>query len=166
MEQSTIKIFKKIIQEEIEKFFEDFNFDNSNKSFPPSDEMINNCKQALKIVKKQGLPSGGNEGSGKEKAVSIVNKEPINHSMLKRMKAFFDNNEDQYRKEVNSGKTIKNSPIIQKWNLWGGDAGKELADKNIARTKDRNLKRKDLRRQLNIHKTSTLMDPTNTRIKR
>ena len=156
-----------IIREEVKLFLEDFQFNNDDKSFTPNDSMVANCKKAIDAVSTNDLTqSGGNEGSGKQKAQSIINKEPISHSVLKRMKAFFDNNYNAYQAELGKGANINNSGIIQSWNLWGGDAGKDFSNQNIDRVNSRNLKRKEIRRDISPTKTSTLMDPFNTRIKK
>lgn len=157
----------RIILEEIKLFFEDFKFDNDQKRFFPSDSMINNCKRALKAISQNDLTThGGNEGSGKEKANSIINKEPMTHAMLKRMNSFFDNNYEKYQSELGKGKTLMNSGIIQTWNLWGGDAGKQMSNSSINYTQRDNQKRKKLKTFISPTKTTTLMDPHNTRIRR
>ena len=132
MERSKIL---KIIKEEINIFFEDFKFNNDQKTFFPNDDMVRNCRRALKAISSNDLTAdGGNEGSGKERAHSIINKEPMTHGILKRMKAFFDNNSSKYQAELGKGNTLMNSGIIQTWNLWGGDAGKQMANYNIEYT--------------------------------
>lgn len=156
-----------IIREEIQKFLEDYKFDNSQKTFMPTDLMAKNCQDALNAIQSNDLTtSGSNEGSGKSKAKSIINKEPINHSSLKRMKAFFDNNQKEYQSEKSKGLGLNNSGIIQSWNLWGGDAARDFSNSKIGYTQRDNQSRKDLKTSITAAKTSTLMDPHNTRIKR
>ena len=162
MEKSKVN---KIIQEEISLFLEDFKFDNSQKVFNPNPAMIGNCQRALKAIGSNDLTGeGGNEGSGKEKAKSIINKEPMTHAMIKRMKAFFDKNASQYQTDLAVGKTLMDSGVIQSWNLWGGDAGKEMSAREVNYTQKDNQKRKDIKTAIAPIKTSTLMDPHNTRI--
>jgi len=162
MEKSEIH---KIINEEIQLFLEDFKFNNSQKTFNPTPSMISNCKRGIEAVKQKDLTvDGENEGSGKEKAMSIIANEPMTHAMLKRMKAFFDNNSSDYQAQLGAGKTIKDSGIIQTWNLWGGDAGKEMSNREVDYTQRDNQKRKDIKTFIAPVKTSTLMDPHNTRI--
>jgi len=162
MERSEIK---RIIQEEIEYFFEDLTFDYNKTYYPPQD-VINTCSQALKIVRDNNLTThGGNEGSGIDKAKSIINKDPMDHSILKRMKAFFDNHHQDVLNLRSKGSSINDSGEIQSWELWGGDAGKRWADNEIAKLNQSNLKSKKLKRDAGIQKTSTLMDPHNTRNK-
>lgn len=163
MEKSEIK---KIIQEEIQYFFEDLTFDYNKTYYPPQD-VINACSQALQIVQKNNLTShGGNEGSGLDKAKSIINKKPMSHAVLKRMKAFFDNNVKNVINLKNKGASINDSGEVQTWELWGGDAGRRWVENEIAKLNQSNLKSKKLKRDSGIQKTSTLMDPYNTRVRK
>jgi hypothetical protein len=162
-----IKKLRRLISEEIKIILEDFSFDNSQKMYEPTSEVIATAQRGLSAIANNNLTQhGGNEGSGEQKAKSILSKEPLNHSMLKRMKAFYDENKSEVRKERSLGKNINNSALIQTWELWGGDAGMNWVNKQIDHLNNRNLSRKDLRRSSGIEKTSTLMDPTNTRIHR
>ncbi len=161
-----MKEIRKIIREEIERLMEDFNFDNSHKSYNPPQDVISSCQEALSSIEQNNLTShGGNEGSGEKKARAIVNKEPLNHSMLKRMKAFFDSNKAAVDSEKSQGKSINDSGLLQTWGLWGGDAAMRWVEREIGHQNQRNLSRKGLRRDAGMEKTSTLMDPTNIRIK-
>jgi len=165
MAKSEIRAF---IREEIVLIFENFEFNDSQKlkKFNPTDNMKKNVLTALEAIKKNDLTNkGGNEGSGKLKAISIKNEEPINFSMLKRMKAFFDNNQIKYNTDKSSGKTINDSGIIQTWNLWGGDAGKKFANDNIKSLNKSNLDRKKNRKLIDTGKTKSLMNPFNYRNK-
>jgi len=161
MERSEIK---RIIQEELEIYFEDLTFDYNRDYYPPQD-VINVCTQALQVAKNNKLTThGGNEGSGIDKAKSLINKEPMDHSVLKRMKAFFEKNHQEVINQRSKGATINDSGEIQSWDLWGGDAGKRWVDNEIAKLNQSNLKSKKLKRDVGIQKTSTLMDPYNTRV--
>ena len=158
---------KKIISEVIDDLCEDFNFDNSQKVYKPLPGMVMNCKKALQAVQNNDLTShGGNEGTGKSKANSIISMEPISHSVLKRMKAYFDNNGPAYNQEIAAGKNLSNSGVIQSWNLWGGNDARDFSNRTIGNLNQRNLNRKGLRRDSGMVKTSTLMDPHNTRVKK
>lgn len=158
---------KQIIKEEIELFLENFEFNDSKKlkKYIPTDSMKKQASLALSVVEKNNLTKdGGNEGSGIKKAKSIASGEEITHGMLKRMKAFFDNNQGFYDADRSSGKNINNSGIIQSWNLWGGDPGRTFVNQNIDFLKDSNLKRKKLRRDINVGtgsgKATRLIDTT------
>ena len=163
---------KKIIKETLEEigfyksiFSEDFRYIYDGK-FYPTEAMILNCKQALDAIQKNDLTketSNENEGSGKTKAKKIINKEPLSHSQLKRMKAFFENNQSEYSKEKAKGKDINSSGIIQSWNLWGGDEGKNWCNSQISKRNSSNNTSKTVRGASGI-RTKTLMNPNNTRI--
>jgi len=150
MEKSKVH---KIIKEEVAIFLENFEYNDSKKlkNYKPTDVMKKNASLALSSIEKNDLTqSGGNEGSGIRKANNIVNGEDMNHGMLKRMKAFFDNNIEKYNSEKSVGKNINNSGIIQTWNLWGGDAGKAFAEQQIGSLNDLNKKRKKVRRDISV----------------
>ena len=152
-----IDLLRKKIREIL---FEDYRFQYGNKSFFPNEDMKKNCKFAIDAVTKNKLTGKGEaEGTGIKKAYSIMNGNPMNHGQLKRMKAFFDNNLEHLKQEKIAGKNIHNSGIIQKWNLWGGDAGYKWVKNNIDSHKSKNQSSKDNRPK--GHKN--MMDPTNTR---
>lgn len=154
-----IELLRKKIREIIS---EDFRFQYDNKSFFPNDQMKNTCKNAIEAVTKNKLTGKGeSEGTGLKKAYSIIRGDSMNHGQIKRMKAYFDNNYDLYKKEKIAGKNIHNSGIIQKWNLWGGDAGYNWAKNSLNSHKNKNQNSKDLRPK--GHKN--MMDPYNTRTK-
>ncbi len=152
---------KQIIQYQVEKtLMEDFRFDYDHEKTPPF-QVIDTAKKALTIISTNNLAgeSGGNEGSGIQKAQSLVNREPISHAQLKRMQAFFTKNHEKVKQEISSGNNIQNSPLIQKWNLWGGDAGMEWVNRELGIHHDSNQRSKDLSPKGH----SRLMDPHNTR---
>ena len=134
-EEEIRKTVKKVVSEI-------FDF-NNNKSFTPPSNVVAKAKEALAAVSNNNLTQkGGNEGSGYQKAKSLAQKEAQNHSMMKRMKSFFDSNEDSVRQERNSGKTINNSGVIQSWELHGGDECKNWVANSISNLKDNNLRTK------------------------
>lgn len=138
---------------------EDFRYQYKD-GFKPSSDVIGTAKRALEIVKRNNLIShGGNEGSGMRKAETLAAGESMNHKQLKRMKAFFDSNNELVKSEKVAGKTINTSEIIQKWELWGGDAGMRWVNQQIHSTQSTNQISKELRPS----GTKRLMDPHNTR---
>jgi len=154
-----INLLRKKIREIIS---EDYRFQYDNKSFFPNDAMKKTCKNAIEAVSKNKLTGKGEaEGSGLKKAYSIMKGDSMNHGQLKRMKAFFDNNIENLKQEKIAGKNIYNSGIIQKWNLWGGDAGYSWVKHQLNSHKSKNQSSKDNRPK--GHKN--MMDPTNTRTK-
>jgi len=112
---------------------EDFRFMYDKQNFTPPIDVVYTAQKALNAVSSNKLvkSDASNEGSGLQKAKSLVSKEPITHAQLKRMKAFFDKNTQEVNQERSAGKNLQNSPIIQKWELWGGDAGQKWVEKQI-----------------------------------
>ncbi len=153
------KFIKHIIQKVVS---EDFRYQYDKESFLPPPSVIDQVAKAYQYIKNNNLVggSGGNEGSGLQKAFSLLKREPLTHAQLKRMKAFFDNNYEEVQKEKSAGKNISNSPVLQSWELWGGDYGREWANNRIKSIQDGNNRSKQLRPKGN----KRLMDPYNTRI--
>jgi hypothetical protein len=148
---------------------EDFRFLYDKGTFIPPDNVVKTAQQALSIVQNNKLvqSNGSNEGSGLQKAQSLVAKTPVTHSQLKRMKAFFDNNAQLVSAEKAAGRNSSNSSIIQKWELWGGDAGKSWADSKINSVQSSNKTSKKVRNDDNLFaRDNRLMNPLNTRIKK
>ncbi len=137
-------------------------------TFIPSREVIQTAQNAIQTVQNNKLvqSDASNEGSGLQKANSLVASEPMTHAQLKRMKAFFDSNAEVVQKEKSLGKNINNSPLIQKWELWGGDAGKTWAEKQLSSQQSSNKTSKKIRNPEHGVDTKTLMSPHNTRIHR
>tara|TARA_B100000963_G_scaffold114749_1_gene99948 strand:- start:2523 stop:3011 length:489 start_codon:yes stop_codon:yes gene_type:complete len=162
-----VEKIREIIRKEIQSLFEDFQY-RYDGNFYPNQSMIKNCLDALNAVEKNDLIKtipNNNEGSGKIKAKKIVEKQPITHSQLKRMKAFFDNNESEVSKEKAKGETIHTSGLIQSWNLWGGDEGKSWCNNHISQRKSSNKTSKTVRGASGLS-SKNLMNPFNTRIHR
>lgn len=156
---------RQIIREELQKLLkEDFRY-RYDGNFIPTDEMVSTAKKALETISNNNLINnkGSNEGSGLEKAKSICDKEHMTHSQVKRMKAYFDNHCDEVNSEKVNRKNIENSGILQSWDLWGGDAGKNWAEKIISQKHSKNNTSKTVRGASGI-RTKNLMNPLNTRI--
>ena len=145
---------------------EDFRYLYDTNTFTPTREVIQTAQKALQAVQNNKLvqSDASNEGSGLRKAQSLVSAEPMTHAQLKRMKAFFDNNAQAVKNERNAGKNINNSPLIQKWELWGGDAGKNWAEKEINSTQSSNKTSKKVRNSDMVARDNKLMSTNNTRI--
>lgn len=138
---------------------EDFRYQYKD-GFKPSSDVIGTAKRAIEAVRRNSLIShGGNEGSGMRKAEDLASGEPMTHEQLKRMKAFFDNNLENFKSEKIAGKNINTSEIIQKWELWGGNAGMRWVNQQISSAQDTNQTSKKLRPS----GTKNLMNPHNTR---
>jgi hypothetical protein len=162
-------LFENKIRNMVKKVLEeDFRYLYDTNTFTPTREVIQTAQNALQVVNQNKLvqSDASNEGSGLRKAQSLVSAEPMTHAQLKRMKSFFDNNAQAVQNERNAGKNINNSPIIQKWELWGGDAGKNWAEKEINSTQSSNKTSKKVRNSDMIARDNRIMNPNNTRIHR
>jgi len=139
---------------------EDFRYEYDRSNFNPPSDVIGTAKRAIEAVSGHKLVSkGGNEGSGLQKAQTLAAGKPLNHAQLKRMKAFFDKNLEAVKMEKTAGKDIYSSELIQKWELWGGEAGMRWVNHEIHTTQNTNKTSKELRPKGN----KRLMDPHNTR---
>jgi len=136
---------RKIIREGFKKLLEDYEYEYKGTYTAPQ-QVIDIARNALNKTGEINSDNP-NEGSGINKAQSIVNGNPMTHSQLKRMKAFFDNNENN-----------KNLS----WELWGGDAGRTWAEDMINSAHHSNDSSKTTRNK-DMISTKTLMDPNNTR---
>lgn len=147
---------------------EDFRYLYDTNTFTPTREVIQTAQRALQVIQNNKLvqSDGSNEGSGLRKANSLVAAKPMTHAQLKRMKAFFDSNFQAVQNEKNSGKNINNSPLIQKWELWGGDAAKNWVEKEIGSTQSSNKTSKKVRNSDMIARDNRIMNPNNTRIRK
>jgi len=145
-----------------EVILEDFRYQYDKESFLPPPSVLDQVAKAYQYIQKNNLVSGtgGNEGSGLQKATALLKKEPLTHAQLKRMKAFFDNNYEAVQREKGLGKDITNSGLLQSWELWGGDYGREWVNNRINSVQNKNDRSKNLRPK--GHKR--MMDPTNTRV--
>ncbi len=149
------------IRNQIRKIlFEDYRYQYNKSAFSPPSDVIGTARRALEVVEKNTLLShGGNEGTGIQKAKALSAGEGLTHEQLKRMKAFYDKNSEAVKKERMAGKNIHSSELIQKWELWGGDAGLRWVNHEITTTQTTNQISKKLRPK----GTKRLMDPNNTR---
>jgi len=133
---------RKIISEEIKFVFEDVTFDN-NKTFTPPPNVAQRAQEALNAVSNNNLTqSGTNEGSGILKAKELASKQTQTFDQMRRMKSYFDTNQDIYNSAKASGKTIKDNGIIQSWELRGGDSGVDWINQELSSLKQDNLNTK------------------------
>lgn len=133
---------RQIISEEIKLVFEGVTFDN-NKTFLPPPNVAQRAQEALNNVSNNNLTqSGTNDGSGLSKAKELASKQSQGFDMMKRLKSFFETNQESYNAEKAAGKTIKDSGIIQSWELHGGDSGKDWVTSNLNSLNKSNLNTK------------------------
>ena len=150
---------------------EDFRFiydRNSDKHIPPQ-SVSSTAKKTLDLIKSNNikLNDSENEGSGMRIANDLANKEQYNHGQLKRIKSFFVMHFDDYNREKNSGKSPLESEIILKWNIRGGDSGRQWIEQVLNSTQSNNKKSKKIRRGFDGEgNTKRMMDTTNYRIMR
>lgn len=153
-------IIRAIIREQIELLFESFEMKNEKKTFVPTDNVAKTAKTALEaiaIAEKNGIKpissdESGNQGSGRQKAVRLAEKEKQNFSEMKRLKAFFESNApevEQERKRLGiiqqrkgTINEMENSSILLVWNLHGGDACKEWVNAKLSDTHEKGLNKK------------------------
>lgn len=166
---------RQIVQEEIRAIFEAFEFDN-NKTYTVPDNVARIAKKALDEVEQNNLTlSNTKRGSGVQKAKQLSNKETQSHEQMKSLKSFFETNEDEYRQAKIKGLTIKNSGVIQSFELHGGIAAREWVNHKIKITKQSNLNtKKNLRsvgsdgvnKGMGIFSGKNIISTTNHRIHR
>ena len=138
---------RKIISEEIRVVFEAVTFDN-NKTFNPPPNVAQRAQEALNNVSNNNLTqSGTNDGSGLSKAKELASKQTQGFDMMRRLKSYFETNQEAYNADKAAGKTIKNSGVIQAWELHGGDSGKDWVNQEMNSLNQSNLDtKKNLRK--------------------
>jgi len=134
------KIVREVLSEAV-------TFDN-NKTFTPPPNVAQRAQEALNNVSNNNLTqSGTNAGSGLSKAKELASKQTQGFDMMRRMKSYFDTNQEAYNAEKAAGKTIKDSGIIQAWELHGGDSGKDWVNQEMGSLNQSNLNtKKNLRK--------------------
>jgi len=127
--------------------YEAFQFDN-NKTFTPPPNVAQRAQEALNAAHNNNLTtSGTNTGSGLSKAKELASKQTQSFDQMRRLKSFFETNQDEYNQDKQAGKTVKNSGIIQAWELHGGDSGKDWVNQEMGSLKQDNLNtKKNLRK--------------------
>jgi len=138
---------RNIIAEEIKFVFEDVTFDN-NKTFIPPPNVAQRAQEALNTTSSNNLTnSGTNDGSGLSKAKELASKQTQTFDQMRRLKSYFNTNQEDYNAEKANGKTVKNSGIIQSWELRGGDSGRDWVNQEMDRTHQSNMQTKDTLRK-------------------
>jgi len=134
------KIVREVLSEAV-------TFDN-NKTFTPPPNVAQRAQEALNNVSSNNLTqSGTNSGSGLSKAKELASKQTQGFDMMRRMKSYFDTNQEAYNAEKAAGKTIKDSGVIQAWELHGGDSGKDWVNQQMSSLNQSNLNtKKNLRK--------------------
>lgn len=115
----------------------------------PPKSVQQNAKEGLELRKENnrgGLSrqeaSKEGIGSGVQRATNLSNGDNISDETVKRMKAYFDRHQsDNLNEDGKNGKKLSNGYIA--WQLWGGDEGRQWAEKEVARLKKEEEKKKD-----------------------
>lgn len=130
---------RKIVREVLR---EGVTFDN-NKTFNPPPNVAQRAQEALNNVSNNNLTqSGTNDGSGLSKAKELASKQTQGFDMMRRLKSYFETNQEAYNADKAAGKTIKNSGVIQAWELHGGDSAKSWIDQELDSLNKDNLNTK------------------------
>ena len=123
--QEVRKIIREVLSEAV-------TFDN-NKSFTPTPNVAQRAQDAINVASGNNLTqSGTDHGSGLNKAKELASKQTQGFDMMKKMKSFFETNQEAYSAALSSGKTVRDSGIIQTWELHGGDSGKEWVNHELS----------------------------------
>jgi len=139
-----INEIRKIVREVLS---EAVTFDN-NKSFIPPPNVAQRAQEALNVVSSNNLTQSGTDiGSGLSKAKELASKQTQSFDQMRKIKSFFDTQEDSYKAEKAAGKTVKNSGIIQSWELRGGDSGRDWVNQQMNSLNQSNLNTKKNLRQ-------------------
>lgn len=154
--------FRQIIRKEINELFESFEFTkNKDEKFVPTIPIATASSLALQVykqVKSKGwkvnsLDENGNDGSGKLKARELSSRTPQNSNELKRLKAFFEKNQNNVTSErqkynipqqqYGTAQEMKKSEAILVWNLHGGDACRDWVNNITQSEHDEDVKTKE-----------------------
>lgn len=134
----------------------------SHIDFVPPESVANTAKKALEARKtikrkrKGGLSNAEAKkqgvGSGVQRGVNLANRAKLSPQTVKRMKSFFARHEKNVQKARGKGLTLKTSPALMAWAIWGGNAGKSWANKvcNQMEAADRKAKEKKKKKKAEL----------------
>jgi hypothetical protein len=130
---------------------EDYRFEyKQNYKTPP--HVSDTSKKAKEEINKNNLIKKYKEQSdkkivtGERRALKLIEGEHLNYNEIRALRDLFVNLEQEYKNEKSKGKTIKNSAVIQIWELNGGVAAKNWAEGILSRHHGKSMKHKELRR--------------------
>lgn len=155
---------RKIIREIIK---EDYRFEYK-KTYTPSDNIVNKVKKAQDFIQKNNLIEklktslkGEKIVTGERRAKKIIERKPLSYNEIRALRDLFVSIENDYKSEKNAGKSIKDSSIIQIWELNGGKPAKDWVESILGQVHDKNMNSKSLRRGVgdrnNIGNSKNLM---------
>lgn len=155
---------RKIIREIIK---EDYRFEYK-KTYTPNDNIVNKVKKAQDFIQKNNLIEklktslkGKKIVTGERRAKKIIERKPLSYNEIRALRDLFVSIENDYKSEKNAGKSIKDSSIIQIWELNGGKPAKDWVESILGQVHDKNMNSKSLRRGIgdknNIGNSKNLM---------
>ena len=144
--QAAESIIRKLVRDVLN---EDYRFEY-DKTHTPTDEMSRISQKAKQAISQNSLIANykaeGGVVTGEKRAAKIINKEPFNHDEVRAVRDLFVSLQDELNQAKNSGKTIANSPVIQIWELNGGEVAKNWANNILGTHHTKSLKHKENRR--------------------
>lgn len=150
---------------------------NYNKKFTPTDIVAKKAQEALNSIANQDFTiNHTEEGSGKQKAKELAEKQSQTIAQMKKMANFFSTNAATVIqiKQQGGPKTEQEQGIMQAWNLHGGEEGNQWVKNELKKFHDENMRTKNNLRKaggagtnkgMGIFDTS-IMDTTKQRIHR
>jgi len=107
---------------------------DDNKTFTPPHEVISAAQKALETVRPSSM--NGDKGNGADKARRLAAGETMTFSQMKRLKSFFDTEEET------------KSQNHAAWELHGGDVTYAWVKRELDRIRDGNLRSKKTARTM------------------
>ena len=153
-------IIRNIIRKEIDLLFEAFEMNNKNKTYTPTTDVSKTSQIALESifkaqqngVKVASIDEQQNQGSGRNKAKQLSQRNPQSFMEMKKLKSFFETNSSKVEEERRNlgiiqqrrgtlDEMIKSNTLLV-WNLHGGDAGKKWVNSQLSNTHEQGVDKK------------------------
>lgn len=122
--------------EAFEKLAEDDYLEKAETYRPPNN-VANEAKRGIKAIEEHNSDAGTQVG--RTRARQLANKTPVSEQTIRRMKSFFDRHEKN--KEIAEGKEWYEDNGFVSWLLWGGDSGREWAERMVQMFNERDEKK-------------------------
>lgn len=143
-----INIVRSVINKLIKEDYR-FEYKQNYKTPPHVSDASKKAKEEIdknNLIKKHKEQSEKKIVTGERRALKLIEGEHLNYNEIRALRDLFVNLEQEYKNEKSKGKTIKNSPLIQIWELNGGIAAKNWAEGILSRHHGKSMKHKELRR--------------------
>lgn len=102
-------------------------------TFDPPQDVRDEAAMAVEWIA-QGLAGDGFTATGRRRAQQLADGEPVSEDVVRRMAAYFARHEPDTKVEgFRYGEPGFPTPGRVAWSAWGGDPGREWADRTIAR---------------------------------